>query len=80
MPLQQVNPFNRGTEENTDSKFISVPDLRALDKNDEANADRDPDYQFYVSYDFYGKDNDEFHRKGLYGFKQGIKEINIIIF
>lgn len=44
--------------------------LRAMDKNDESNT-KEPDYQFYVSYDFYKKDNPHFQRSKLYGFDQG---------
>lgn len=42
-----------------------------MDKNDKSNTVH-PDYQFYVSYDFYKKDNPHFHRGKLYGFNQGI--------
>lgn len=35
------------------------------------------DYKFYLSYDFYAKDNPLFHTPGLYGFDQG-KKINLI--
>lgn len=41
-----------------------------MDKNDKSNIAH-PDYQFYVSYDFYKKDNPHFHRGKLYGFNQG---------
>jgi hypothetical protein len=41
-----------------------------MDSDDTSNT-REPDYQFYVSYDFYKKDNPHFHRKKLYGFHQG---------
>lgn len=44
--------------------------LNSLDPDSEANT-KEPDYKFYISYDFYAKDNDKFHRKGLYGFHQG---------
>lgn len=41
-----------------------------MDDNDESTTS-EPDYQFYVSYDFYKKDNPHFHRSKLYGFHQG---------
>lgn len=41
-----------------------------MDKNDKSNSAH-PDYQFYISYDFYKKDNPHFHRRKLYGFNQG---------
>jgi len=47
-----------------------MPMLNAMDNDDVSNT-REPDYQFYISYDFYGKDNPHFHRKNLYGFHQG---------
>jgi len=55
-----------------------MPMLNAMDDDDISNI-REPDYQFYISYDFYGKDNPNFHRKNLYGFRQG-KYIQIYIF
>ncbi|XP_015589578.1 L-ascorbate oxidase isoform X2 [Cephus cinctus] len=62
----QVNALNQGTETNTS---VSMPLLAAMDPNDESNT-REPDQQFYISYDFYNKDNPHFHRKNLYGFHQ----------
>ncbi|XP_032682635.1 laccase-1-like isoform X2 [Odontomachus brunneus] len=62
----QINALNEGTESNNS---ISMPLLNAMDPDDESNT-REPDYQFYISYDFYGKDNPSFHRKNLYGFHQ----------
>ncbi|XP_011645340.1 laccase-1-like isoform X2 [Pogonomyrmex barbatus] len=62
----QVNALNEGTESNNS---ISIPLLNAMDDDDASNT-RKPDYQFYISYDFYGKDNPNFHRKNLYGFQQ----------
>lgn len=34
----------------------------------------DPDYKFYLSYDFYAKDNPLFHAPNLYGFNEGKKQ------
>lgn len=65
----QINPLNKGTETND---ILSIISLEALDKDDEANT-REPDYQFYISYDFYAIDNYEFHREHLYGYNQ-VKE------
>ncbi|KAJ8669742.1 hypothetical protein QAD02_001001 [Eretmocerus hayati] len=62
----QINALNKGTE---DESILSVPSLKALDNDTEANT-RDPDYQFYISYDFYAKDNHDYHRKKLYGYDQ----------
>ncbi|CAL7934818.1 unnamed protein product [Xylocopa violacea] len=63
---QRVNALNEGTETNGS---ISMPLLRAMDANDKSNTVQ-PDYQFYVSYDFYKKDNPHFHRANLYGFNE----------
>ncbi|XP_076174595.1 uncharacterized protein LOC143150301 [Ptiloglossa arizonensis] len=63
---RQVNALNEGTETN---RSVSVPLLKAMDDNDESTTS-EPDYQFYVSYDFYKKDNPHFHRSKLYGFHQ----------
>ncbi|XP_015430718.1 PREDICTED: laccase-like [Dufourea novaeangliae] len=75
-PLEKVyklrfslNALNEGTETNNS---ISVPLLRAMDENDKSNS-IEPDYQFYVSYDFYKKDNPHFHPSNYYGFNQ-VKE------
>lgn len=65
--FQQVNALNQGTESNSS---ISLPMLEALAPDDEANT-RDPDHQFYISYDFYAKNNPHYHPKDLYGFKDG---------
>ncbi|XP_018402155.1 PREDICTED: laccase-4-like [Cyphomyrmex costatus] len=62
----QVNALNEGTESNNS---ISMPMLDAMDDDDVSNT-RNPDYQFYISYDFYKKDNPYFHRKNLYDFRQ----------
>lgn len=37
----------------------------------------EPDYKFYLSYDFYAKDNPLFHYPNLYGFNQG-EDLKII--
>lgn len=47
-----------------------MPLLNAMDDDDTSNT-KEPDYQFYITYDFYGMDNPHFHRKNLYGFHQG---------
>lgn len=65
--FQQVNALNEGTESNNS---ISIPMLTAMDEDDVSNT-KEPDYQFYISYDFYSRDNPHFHRKDLYGFHQG---------
>ncbi|XP_033324267.2 uncharacterized protein LOC117219317 [Megalopta genalis] len=72
---KRINGLNEGTERNSSS--ISVPLLRAKDENDPSNI-LEPDYQFYITYDFYKKDNPHFHRSGLYGFDQ-VKETKRVL-
>ncbi|XP_072743518.1 uncharacterized protein [Anoplolepis gracilipes] len=66
----QVNALNEGTESNNS---ISIPMLTAMDDDDVSNI-KEPNYQFYISYDFYMKDNPHFHRNNLYGFHQ-VKDV-----
>ncbi|XP_033225671.1 laccase-1 [Belonocnema kinseyi] len=61
--VMEVNGFNKGTESDT----ISVPMFDSLQPDDPANT-REPDYQFYVTYDFYNINNPLYHRKNLYAF------------
>ncbi|CAG9818287.1 unnamed protein product [Phaedon cochleariae] len=61
----QVNSLNRGMESN--KSFISMPHLESLQGWDDSLAEK-PDFQYYIAYDFYKLDNDEFHRRPLYGF------------
>ena len=70
-----MNALNRGQEDNS---TISMPEFEAIEDDDEATT-RDPDYQFYLAYDFYDKDNPTFHRKNLYGFKQS-KKFDIFLY
>nr|XP_012152944.1 PREDICTED: laccase-1-like isoform X2 [Megachile rotundata]XP_012152945.1 PREDICTED: laccase-1-like isoform X2 [Megachile rotundata] len=72
--LPRVNALNEGTEKN---ESLSIPLLRAMDENDQSNV-RPPDYQFYVSYDFYKKDNPHFHREKLYGFHQAKSNARVL--
>ncbi|KAI4484871.1 hypothetical protein M0802_012999 [Mischocyttarus mexicanus] len=66
LPGWKVNALNEGTESNNS---LSIPLLNSMDENDKTNIEK-ADYQFYVSYDFYAKNNPYFHREGLYGFDQ----------
>lgn len=47
-----------------------MPMLNAMVEDSDSNT-REPDYQFYISYDFYSKNNPKFHRKGLYDIDKG---------
>ncbi|XP_066583904.1 uncharacterized protein [Prorops nasuta] len=62
----RINALNEGTETNNS---LSIPLLNATDNNDESYT-KEADYQFYISYDFYDKDNSHFHRKNIYSFYQ----------
>lgn len=50
---------------------MTIAEMKSVDPADPSLKD-DPDYKFYVSYDFYAKNNPLFHQQGLYGFNQGI--------
>lgn len=63
-----MNDLNKGTESINDT--ISVPLLKSMEIDGIANM-VEPDYKFYISYDFYAKDNPIFHLKNHYGFHQG---------
>ncbi|XP_015121329.1 laccase-1 [Diachasma alloeum] len=65
-PAMIVNALNKGTESND---TISIPLLKTLELDNEENLLK-PDYQFYLAYDFYGKNNPHFNRKNMYGFHQ----------
>lgn len=56
-----------GTETND---TISIPLFDSMDPDDESNI-KEPDYQFYITYDFYNASNPVYHRKNLYDFHQG---------
>ncbi|KAL0106109.1 hypothetical protein PUN28_016084 [Cardiocondyla obscurior] len=70
----QVNALNEGTESNNS---ISMPLLNATDDDDPSNT-QEPEYQFYISFDFYAKDHPHFHRKNLYGFHQVKKSEQVL--
>lgn len=64
---QQLNALNKGEEEN---ETISVAEMRSLQGYDDSLKEI-ADYQFYVAYDFYAKNNSHFHRSPYYGYYQG---------
>ena len=75
----QINALNRGSGMN-DS--ITMAELQSIEANkSESITKQDADYKFYISYDFYPKDNPLFHVTDLYGFEQGtIHNILYIIY
>lgn len=65
------NALNRGQE---DSEAISMASMQSLvkeDLDDKRLLGKEVDFKFYVYYDFYGKDNYNFHKPNMYGFNQG---------
>ncbi|XP_063393914.1 uncharacterized protein LOC134679036 [Cydia fagiglandana] len=62
----QLNALNKGEEEN---ETISVAEMRSLAGYDDRLKEI-PDYQFYVAYDFYAKNNSHFHKSPYYGYYQ----------
>ncbi|KAM3962212.1 uncharacterized protein ACR2FA_003712 [Aphomia sociella] len=62
----QLNALNKGEEEDD---TISVAEMRSLAGYDDSLKEI-ADYQFYVAYDFYAKNNSHFHRSPYYGYYQ----------
>ncbi|CAK1547706.1 unnamed protein product [Leptosia nina] len=62
----QLNALNKGEE---DEETISVADMRSLEGHDDSLKEV-ADYQFYIAYDFYPKNNSHFHRSPYYGYYQ----------
>ncbi|CAG9808695.1 unnamed protein product [Chironomus riparius] len=50
------------------SGSITVAETMAVEKTENLISKQEPDVKFYLSYDFYAKDNSLFHPAGLYGF------------
>ncbi|KAG7296596.1 hypothetical protein JYU34_020406 [Plutella xylostella] len=62
----QLNALNKGEEEDT---TVSVAEMRSLHGYDDSLKEV-ADYQFYIAYDFYAKNNSHYHRSPYYGFYQ----------
>ncbi|XP_045762877.1 laccase-4-like [Maniola jurtina] len=62
----QLNALNKAEEED---ETISVAEMQSLAGYDESLKEH-ADYQFYVAYDFYAKNNSHFHRSPYYGYYQ----------
>ncbi|XP_068624063.1 uncharacterized protein [Battus philenor] len=62
----QLNALNKGEEEN---ETISVAEMKSLMGYDDSLKEV-ADYQFYIAYDFYAKNNSHFHRSPYYGYYQ----------
>jgi FtsP/CotA-like multicopper oxidase with cupredoxin domain len=60
-----LNALNKGYgEENS----ITIAETKAFGEQENLISKLQPDFKFYMSYDFYGKDNPLFHESELYGF------------
>lgn len=71
-----LNALNKGFgEENS----ITVAEAHAQGNLENKISKIDPDYKFYLAYDFYAKDNPLFHNAGLYGFNQGENKLNFTL-
>ncbi|XP_075986047.1 uncharacterized protein LOC142983100 [Anticarsia gemmatalis] len=68
----QLNALNKGEEEN---ETISVAEMRSIEGYDDSLKEV-ADYQFYVAYDFYAKNNSHFHRSPYYGYYQVPHKLN----
>lgn len=63
----QLNSLNKGSGEE-DTKTMA--EVNALDEDIPELLKPEPDYKFFIYYDFYEKDNPHFHLAGQYGFTQ----------
>lgn len=66
-----LNALNRGQEDAESISIASVESLLKEDGDDMRLLQPEVDFKFYVYYDFYGKDNYNFHKPNMYGFNQG---------
>lgn len=68
--FQQVNSLNAGMGTNGS---ILVPELRSVSSSyKDPRLKPDPDYKFYISYDFYPLDNPLYHLPNHYGFDEAL--------
>lgn len=68
----QLNALNKGEEEN---ETICVAEMESLEGYDDRLKEV-ADYQFYVAYDFYAKNNSHFHKSPYYGWYQVPEKLN----
>lgn len=66
-----LNALNRGQEDSESISIASVESLLKEDSEDKRLLLPEVDFKFYIYYDFYGKDNTNFHKPNMYGFNQG---------
>ncbi|XP_055902686.1 uncharacterized protein LOC129938892 [Eupeodes corollae] len=70
----ELNSLNMGPGY---SGFVTINELKSLEggshpaiEEDRSILKKEADYKFFVYYDFYPKDNPDFHPAGLYGFNE----------
>lgn len=54
---------------------VTVAEMKTAEVRENKIMKAEPDFKFFLSYDFYGKDNPLFHVPNLYGFNQGEVEV-----
>ncbi|XP_059618869.1 uncharacterized protein LOC132263226 [Phlebotomus argentipes] len=65
---RQLNALNRGMEDRT---TISIAETTSAHSDpDNGVLQKEADFKFYIYYDFYRKNNTNFHMPGLYGFDE----------
>lgn len=64
-----LNSLNQGPAKGS----VTVAEMKSIEKRQNNIMKAEPDFKFFLSYDFYAKDNPLFHLSNLYGFNQGEK-------
>ncbi|XP_075220852.1 uncharacterized protein LOC142324090 isoform X2 [Lycorma delicatula] len=54
-----------------DPKSRSIPELTAIDTDNDPSLKQNADHQFYLGYDFYPVNSNKYHKPTLYGFLDG---------
>lgn len=75
-PGIQLNALNKGSGE---KDTLSIAELNSIGDHQAALFRKEPDFKFFVYYDFYPKNNPLFHDEKYYGFQQG-KDTSTIIY
>ncbi|XP_002057875.2 uncharacterized protein Mco1 [Drosophila virilis] len=77
----QLNVMNRGpgyTDTKTVAEMRALPIYDKVSGIDDDTLKPEADYKFYVYYDFYRKDNPEFHHSDYYGMDTNVTKENIL--
>lgn len=62
--------LNALNKPNGQKESLTVAEMKSVEMRPNNILKTEPDFKFYLSYDFYGKDNPLFHVSNLYGFNQ----------